>query len=63
MSGSIGLALAEAQQHLEEAKARRIFVIERARDARWTWMRIGQALGMSDVAALRLYERAKRGDQ
>jgi hypothetical protein len=60
MDDLIEAQLSISQASLEEARRDRIDAIESARGNRWSWTRIGKALGMSDQGARRLYERAKR---
>ena len=56
----VGGTLKRAQDAHERARKGRIRAIELAREAGWTWDRIGVAMGMTDNGPRRLYERATR---
>lgn len=50
-------SLRSAQQNERRAV---VMFIDRARAACWSWTRIGEALGISEVAARRYYERNRK---
>ena len=56
----IGGTLKRSQDNYERARTGRIRAIELAREAAWTWERIGRAMGMTDNGPRRLYERSTR---
>lgn len=55
--GSIEELLESSARQLERARIHRLAVIARARRENVSWPKIGEALGISDVAARRLHAR------
>ena len=56
----IGGTLRRSQDNYNRARTGRVRAIELAREAGWTWERIGRAIGMTDNGPRRLFERATR---